>query len=860
MMTGKEERIRKQNLGLPFYATLLVIVIILIFAFAIWIRNFTQSSEKTIEKLGEIYLMEIAERNVSNVTSTLNSKVVQMKNICKELNRDVLKDQDSVRQFISFVQRVNGIDMFALVDEDGMVYTANSTFSGISRFDFFSADNKEITYHTVDSYGTKTMILIEVPVEVIRSAGIHVVACYSGIDVEKAFATVEIQSDENKTYNCMFDKAGELLIYMTGDRSTDRNFFEIMGENAVFTESYSLQKIKDDWDKGLKGYSVYNNPEKGQSYIYYKPVPGTDWVVTSTMRESNIREAVITGNKQNRRSSIILIAVFITSISVLFSYIFFTYQKIRKEENDRETLKILGALSGDFTDIFIMDPSNDTSQAMKLYGKLAPNDKKLIRSYAATWTQYIEDVVHPDDREMVAEAVKVEKVYTALENATEYTIEYKAIVEYDIHYIQCKFVGIEGDNNRIIVGFRVIDEQKKSEERRRQILEDALIDAQKANKAKTSFLFNMSHDIRTPMNAIIGFTDLLSEHLDDKERAANYIKKIQDANDFMLSLINNVLEMARIESGKTTVDEKIWDAKSFNDTLVGVFEHQMEEKNITFTRTVNVEHTSVACDETKVREVFLNLLSNAIKYTPYGGKINMELCEIESDKPGYAFYKTEIADNGIGMSKDFLPTIFEEFSRERTTTESKISGTGLGMPIVKRLVDLMEGSIDIESVEGKGTKVTVILPHKIIEDENEFNTEETQEDITPVDLAGKRILVAEDNEINVEIVQTILEEAGLLVEIATNGAECVEMVERADSNYYDLIFMDIQMPVMNGYAATRRIRRMEDKGKAKIPILAMTANAFEEDRRNALDAGMDGHLAKPLKVKEIMDTLAKVLG
>lgn len=383
--------------------------------------------------------------------------------------------------------------------------------------------------------------------------------------------------------------------------------------------------------------------------------------------------------------------------------------------------------------------------------------------------------------------------------------------------------------------------------------------ANASNAAKSAFLFNMSHDIRTPMNAIIGFTELLEKHLDDKELAKSYIKKIQTSNDFLLSLINNVLEMARIESGKTTLDETYWDAHAFNDTLFSLFDSQMKEKGITFTRKNRVEHPDVLCDETKLREIFLNILSNALKYTPSGGTVTMNLTEIPSDRPGYAMYQTVIEDTGIGMSEEFLPHLFEEFTRERSSTESKLNGTGLGMPIVKKLVDLMQGTIEVESKVGKGTRITVTLPHRIAQEADTGRFVENTQEYDVNCFHGKRILLAEDNELNAEIAITILEEAGFIVEHAEDGIICVDMMEKAQAGYYDLILMDIQMPNMDGYKATQTIRKLSDPKKAGITIVAMTANAFEEDKKNAYDAGMNRHIAKPIKVDELMTALTEIL-
>lgn len=443
-------------------------------------------------------------------------------------------------------------------------------------------------------------------------------------------------------------------------------------------------------------------------------------------------------------------------------------------------------------------------------------------------------------------------------NETGYigNLEYSAKTERGIEWHEINiFLGTDenGDSIANILGRDITEAHDKADTKAQLEIANA------SNAAKSAFLFNMSHDIRTPMNAIIGFTELLEKHLDDKELSKEYIKKIQTSNEFLLSLINNVLEMARIESGKTTLDETYCNAYTFNASLYSLFDSQMKEKGIEFTKSIQLEHPEVICDTTKLREIFLNILSNALKYTPDGGKVFMRLTEISSDRIGYAVYQTEIEDTGIGMSEEFLPQIFEEFTRERSSTESKVTGTGLGMPIVKKLVDLMQGTIEVESQIGKGTKFTVTLPHRIAENGGIDPFMEKIYEPEVNHFKGKRILLAEDNELNAEIAITILEEAGFEVEHAADGIICVDMMEKADAGYYDLILMDIQMPNMDGYKATQMIRKFEDTKKAGITIIAMTANAFDEDKRNAYKAGMNRHIAKPIKVDMLMSVLSEIL-
>lgn len=388
-------------------------------------------------------------------------------------------------------------------------------------------------------------------------------------------------------------------------------------------------------------------------------------------------------------------------------------------------------------------------------------------------------------------------------------------------------------------------------------LEKSAQEARAANEAKTRFLFNMSHDIRTPMNAIIGFSELLEKHIDEKDKVLDYTEKIRSSSAFLLSLINYVLEMGRIESGKAVLKEETGDLCALMQTLSDVFEPSVQQKKLTCTYHTDVEHPYIVSDRTKVREILLNVISNAIKYTPEGGHIAVSVKELPAEKPKTGRYTFTVQDDGIGMSEEYLPHIFEEFTREHTSTESKVIGTGLGLPIVKALVEWMHGSIDVQSKLGAGTTVTITLGFPLA-DEVQKSVEEQGAKGDAAQLRGCRILLAEDNDLNAEIVVTILEESGLTVERTADGELCVEELKAHPAGYYDAILMDIQMPNMDGYQATKLIRNLSD-GRRTIPIIAMTANAFDEDRQKALSVGMDAHLAKPVDVERLFGTLRKVI-
>lgn len=388
-------------------------------------------------------------------------------------------------------------------------------------------------------------------------------------------------------------------------------------------------------------------------------------------------------------------------------------------------------------------------------------------------------------------------------------------------------------------------------------LKESAKEAQAANEAKTRFLFNMSHDIRTPMNAIIGYSDLLEDSLDKQEVARQYIKKIKASNSMLLSLINYILEMARIESGKVVLKEESGNLKNFMEMMKAVSEPQIAQKELNFTWNLEVEHFDVICDTTKVREIVMNIVNNAIKYTPKNGKISLTIQELDSDKEGFANYCFVVKDNGIGMHEDYIPHIFEEFSRERTSTESKVAGVGLGLPIVKALVNMMHGEIQVESQLNEGTKFSVFLTFPISNEvQNTDNKKENRKD--KIDFTGKQILLVEDNELNAEIAKEILTRQGIKVDLAENGQICLEVLEQKPDAFYDAILMDVQMPVMNGYEAAKAIRK-SNRPYAKIPIVAMTANAFEEDKEQAVLAGMNAHIAKPVDVDKLLTILNDVL-
>lgn len=533
-------------------------------------------------------------------------------------------------------------------------------------------------------------------------------------------------------------------------------------------------------------------------------------------------------------------------------------ERMRFEKHLNEQFQIFTALGRDYLNIFMINADSGMARILKLDGYVTTGLKKdtdTLYPYEATCRQYIAERVHPDDQKMMREALKLKTVVSELSGKTEYVSAYKTLVQGETHYYQFKYMRLE-NSSHIIAGFQNIDALIMKERKVQETLETALKAEEKANRAKSMFLNSMSHDIRTPLNAIIGCTTLAAAHPDDPASIEKYLSRIAAAGNHLLSLVNDILDMNHIESGNVEIEHLPVNLPELMEKMEMILQSSVTEKRLHLTiDTEHVKHTDVLTDRLRLNQVFLNILSNSVKYTKEEGHILLRMEEQQDAPEGYGNYRFVVKDDGIGMSPEFVGHIFETFSREQTVTVSGIQGSGLGMSIAKHIVDLLGGDIQVTSEKGKGTETVVSLCLKLCDSPVETG-DESQE---TVNFEGKRILLVEDNELNREIATELLQESGFVIDTAEDGTIAVEKMLQAKPGQYDLILMDIQMPLMDGYKATKQIRRFAKPDVANIPIIAMTANAFEEDRDKAFQVGMNGYIAKPIDMTVMMETLKKFL-
>ena len=543
----------------------------------------------------------------------------------------------------------------------------------------------------------------------------------------------------------------------------------------------------------------------------------------------------------------------------------YTDKKLEEVQKDRYQKELIHALSEDY--LIVCSFNLDTGEGIPL--RVSGDKMRHLDDLFTGILQlddcidaYLASAVHEDDRATLKNTLTVANLREELADATRIHVNYRIARDETAEYCQATAVrtGDWQDGHDIVLGFRSVDVQTRDEMKRRALLEEALDRANKASAAKSAFLSNMSHDIRTPMNAIVGFTTLAGSRIDQPEKVREYLDKIQSSSTHLLSLINDILDMSRIESGKVSLDEQPCNLVDMLEDLYSIVQAEASARQLYLTViTDDIQHANVHCDKLRINQILLNLLGNSLKFTKPGGFIKVNVTEVPGAPAGYGRYRFTVSDTGIGMSAEFVDHIFDPFERERTSTISGIQGTGLGMAITKSLVDMMHGTIAVNSTKGKGSTFTIELMLELNSSRPVVTPAKAHHLKPNHHMRGSRILLVDDNDLNREIAITLLEDEGFTVEYAVDGQEAVSKLTTSGADYFQLVLMDVQMPVMNGYEATRTIRHLDDEHLSRIPILAMTADAFEEDRQKALRCGMDGHLTKPIEMDKLFEALDTML-
>ncbi|MCI9430649.1 MAG: response regulator [Lachnospiraceae bacterium] len=1007
------EKQKKQTVAFAIWGGIIVAVILLLTT--VWVSNSARTGTKrAVSRVSEFYLEELAGRRAQVVSEELKNNFTYMENAINILEDTDLESQETLRNFLGRVKKLHDVDKFALVDENGIVYTEHSTTSGLSRYSFLSEELQEPVISTSNLYGAEKQVILAMPVENVNFQGARIKVCFVQINIDEMISSLTLQTSYNETYCNLYYRNGESL-------TTDDFGYLSAGKNLLFAlsdadmaEGYQYVQFVDDFANGRPGQISFTYEETREDLCYI-PVEGTNWMLTILIQDNVISNQISSISLEMMKHGIIQIAI--TVIAMLGVFLVLIHQSRKNAETLLEQEKADGKRIRDaYAQIEKEQAAMENIQAAMGSGPWSMEFDKDGKMVSCTWSEtfrkmlgYEEKEEFPDKLESWSELLHKEDRERVLNAYWDTILDYTGEKTYNVEYrVLTKHAGWrwfhaagrlsrreDGSPITFVGLFMDIDDEKKMKEqleKQKIDLQDALAVAQHANRAKTTFLNNMSHDIRTPMNAIIGFTSLAAAHIDNIEQVQDYLGKITTSSNHLLSLINDVLDMSRIESGKVKIEEKETSLPEIMHDLKTIVQADISAKQLEFyIDTADVVNEHVLCDKLRLNQILLNLLSNAMKFTMPGGIVSVRIIQKGTASDGRVSYEFQIKDTGIGMSDEFQRHIFEPFERERTSTVSGIQGTGLGMAITKNIVDMMGGTISVVSQEGKGTTFTVslqlrtcrgpvrqevipelkglralvadddfnscssvtkmlstigmrpdwttsgkeaVLRVKLAEEQNDeyavfivdwlipdmngievvrrirgiigeekpiiiltaydwsdieeeareagvtafcskpiflselreilespFTAQSAEKRVSEEEpsFAGKKIFLVEDNELNQEIAVEILQEAGFVMDVADDGAAAVEKLKAAEPGQYDVVLMDIQMPIMNGYEATKQIRALDSPWLADLPIIAMTANAFEEDKKAALDAGMNGHIAKPIDVPGLLALLREIL-
>ena len=883
----------QKNLMKEFIIGALVVVVILI-AGTFWMgTSVNEDNSEAVRTVSLLYLDELAGRREQVVAGKLNDYINDMDIAMGLMTKDDLSSLEKLQAYQARMKQLYGLEKFAFVDKEGLIYTSRGTRNdiGVYNFDYKNLTETEISLKNLN--GAMKKIVIAMPADNLPFMGKTLVACFVEIDINRMLEAVSLQTTGNNTTFCnLYTKDGVALTGMVlGGRSGAKNLFSAM-EQADFEKGYSLDKIKRDFENGIKGFVAFDY-NGIQETIYYVPVHGTNWVLTYLIRESIISEQIRSITDGMLTRSLIHSIITALVLVIMFAAVIVQLRKAAKARLEKETAdaenrvkqqeleeqlalqeellaqeqekaqqdNMIRALSSDYRSVYYVNIADDSGICYR-------GDKELENAliegegfkFSRRFTEYANLYVTAEYREGFLNFIKPDSIRDALENTSVINYRYLANRNGKESYemIRMASVGIADDGTKISnhvigVGFTDIDSEMRDSMAKSQALSDALKTAEEASKAKTAFLSSMSHEIRTPMNAIIGLDSLALHDPGISDTTRGYLEKIDSSAQHLLSLINDILDMARIESGRMTVRNEEFSFPKLIEQINTIFSGQCADKKLEYNCHINGHLGEYYIgDSVKLRQVLINILGNAVKFTPEGGSIDFTI-DNTADFDRKATIRFTIKDTGIGMSKEYLPKIFDTFSQEDSTATNKYGSSGLGMAITKNIVDMMNGKISVESEKGVGT--TFIVTVTLLNSDKIESTVKDDIEIRPHEM---NVLIIDDDPIACDHAKLILEKIGIAAETVLSGKEAVEMVKlrHARREPYNLIIVDWQMPEMNGIEATRQIREIIGNETA---IIILTAYNWDDVADEAIAAGVDSFIAKPLFSGALLEEFKKAL-
>ena len=812
--------------------------------------NFIAENSARISLQNEEYISELTKQRAASVDAELAENMTFIRSIAY-LYGNSLKSPWADIAVIADYERNACFDMLRFVDASGDDYTSKGVQGNLADRDYFQAGMRGESGMT---YVMKSRVTGQ------RQIGFYAPVYYQNEIIGVMVGFYGENYIRQKIEYELFGYAGEgWLIAGSGEvlgstkEDMPENYYAYLRDEGLCAEE-ELNRLTEALRRGES--TAFICQDGGVSVTCYAVcLAGSDWVLIRNFPAFASRQILTGAIREGQTLVLLLVLLFIAY--TLFIALRTFWEKRRMREASRNASDISTGVSRLFDRFVTLDLAEGTYRYIE--GDPLSRGLPTVGHYGDYCEAIFDRIPNERQRQEAADFFRVENLLSLLSDSESASIRVHAPVA-GYEWFTFNFIVIDRDNGvpkRLLLVVQDVTELHRKEVREQERLQNALDTAERASRAKTEFLFNMSHDIRTPMNAIIGYTQLAQRPGVTAEQAQAYLQKIDSSSEHLLSLINDILEMSRIESGKLELEPVQTDLAHTVEDAWEMFAVQMREKKIRFTvDTSKVRDRWVLCDKNRLNRILLNLVSNAYKFTPEGGSVSVSLSQIGTEDAD-GIYELRVRDNGIGMSREFAEKLFMPFERERTSTVSGIQGTGLGMSITKSIVELMHGTIRVDTAQGVGTEFIVTLRFPLTEENTLPEATETAGEA--VDFSQKRVLLAEDNMINREIAVMVLSEAGFLVDTAENGRIAVDKAAAAEPGYYDVILMDIQMPVMDGYTAAREIRALENPALASIPIIAMTANAFQEDVNTAMEAGMNGHIAKPLDMEKMLRTLSEVL-